>query len=69
MTTTVVLFGILSIVLAFIIALFQYQPWKSEKVYWALTATRTLTLSALFLVLINPETNIETMIILNPLNS
>ena len=66
MTTTVVLFGILAIVLAFIIALFQYQPWKSEKVYWALTATRTLTLSALFLMLISPETNIKTIEIIKP---
>lgn len=56
MTTTIVLFGILAIVIAFILALFQYKPWTSEKVFWALTLARTLTLSAIFLLLINPET-------------
>lgn len=66
MTTPLVLFGILAIVIAFILALFQYKPWISEKVYWVLTAARTLTLSALFLLLINPETNIETIEVIKP---
>ena len=66
MTTSIVLFGILAIVIAFILALFQYKPWISEKIYWVLTAARTLTLSALFLLLINPEINIESAEIIKP---
>ncbi|MDA0316046.1 MAG: VWA domain-containing protein [Bacteroidetes bacterium] len=66
MTTPLVLFGSLAIVIAFILALFQYKPWISEKVYWVLTAARTLALSALFLLLINPETNIETIEVIKP---
>ena len=66
MTTSIVLFGILAIVIAFILALFQYKPWISEKIYWVLTAARTLTLSALFLLLINPETNIKSAEIIKP---
>lgn len=66
MTTSIVLFCILSIVIAFILALFQYKPWISEKIYWVLTAARTLTLSALFLLLINPETNIKSAEIIKP---
>ena len=66
MTTTIVLFGILAIVIAFILALFQYKPWTSEKVFWALTLARTLTLSALFLLLINPETVIKSAEFIKP---
>lgn len=66
MTTTIVLFGILAIVIAFILALFQYKPWTSEKVFWALTLARTLTLSALFLLLINPETVIKSVEFIKP---
>ena len=66
MTTTIVLFGILAIVIAFILALFQYKPWTSEKVFWALTLARTLTLSALFLLLINPETEIKSVEFIKP---
>jgi len=66
MTTTIVLFGILAIVIAFILALFQYKPWTSEKVFWALTLARTLTLSAIFLLLINPETVIKSAEFIKP---
>jgi hypothetical protein len=66
MTSSIILFCILAIVLAFSIALFQYKPWTSEKVFWVLTAARTLTLSALFLLLINPKTNSETVNIIKP---
>lgn len=66
MTTTIVLFGILAIVIAFILALFQYKPWTSEKVFWALTLARTLTLSALFLLIINPETVIKSVEFIKP---
>ncbi len=66
MITSIVLFGILAVVLAFILALFQYKPWTSEKMFWVLTAARTFALSALFLLLINPETEIKTAEVIKP---
>ena len=66
MTTSIVLFGILAIVLAFSIALFQYKPWRLEKIFWVLSALRALTLSTLFLLLINPEINIQTVEVIKP---
>ena len=64
MTTWIVLFGILA--LAFSLALFQYEPWKSKTIFWVLTAMRTLSLCTLFVLLYNPEISRNTTELIKP---
>ena len=64
MTTLIVLFGILAIAIS--IAFFQYKPWTSGNIYWGLFSVRTLSLSTLFILLLNPEINSEVTTLIKP---
>ncbi len=64
MTTLIVLFGILAIAIS--IAIFQYKPWTSGNIYWGLSAVRTLSLSTLFVLLLNPDINSEVTTLIKP---
>ncbi|MBK85821.1 MAG: hypothetical protein CMC86_01290 [Flavobacteriaceae bacterium] len=58
---------VISFILALILALLYYKPWRyTIKVYWLLTFFRALSFSALFLLLLNPKLQISSTNIVKP---
>ena len=67
MTTTMLFYLTMTILLGFSVALFQYKPWfKSDKIYWVLSVLRALSIAALLLLLFNPKINLNFSRIIKP---
>ena len=67
MTTALLFFFIITILLGLAVALFQYKPWlKSDKTYWILSVLKALSIGALILLLFNPKTNLNNSRIVKP---
>jgi len=66
MTSSLVLYGVFAIALATFLALINYKPWASKRVFWGLTALRALTFSVLFLLLLNLQYTKNTIELIKP---
>lgn len=66
MTSSLVLYGVFAIALAAFLALINYKPWASKRVFWGLTALRALTFSVLFLLLLNLQYTRNTTKLIKP---
>ena len=56
MANTIYIQIILTILFAVSVGLFFYQPWKeSSKYYWILVSLRSLTITILILLILNPK--------------
>ena len=54
-------------IIALLVALFQYKPWrKSATFLWVLTTFRALSIGALFLLILNPKTDLNSSLIVKP---
>ena len=59
MMATTIYYMVISFILALILALLYYKPWRyTIKVYWLLTFFRALSFSALFLLAALPKADI-----------
>ena len=67
MTTALLFYLTITILLGLAVALFQYKPWlKSDKTYWILSILKALSIGALLLLLFNPKTNLNNSRIVKP---
>lgn len=54
-------------IIALLVALFQYKPWrKSATFLWVLTTFRALSIGALLLLILNPKTDLNSSLIVKP---
>ena len=54
-------------IIALLVALFQYKPWrKSATFLWVLTTLRALSIGALLLLILNPKTDLNSSLIVKP---
>ena len=54
-------------IIALLVALFQYKPWrKSATFLWVLTTFRALSIGALLLLILNPKTDLNSSRIVKP---
>ena len=56
-----------TVIIALLVALFQYKPWrKSATFLWLLTTFRALSIGALLLLILNPKTDLNSSRIVKP---
>tara|TARA_B100001059_G_scaffold110183_1_gene110282 strand:- start:27688 stop:29718 length:2031 start_codon:yes stop_codon:yes gene_type:complete len=54
-------------IIALLVALFQYKPWrKSATFLWVLTTFRAISIGALLLLILNPKTDLNSSLIVKP---
>ena len=67
MTTALVFYLTIVILLGLAVALFQYKPWlKSDKTFWILSILKALSIGVLILLLFNPKTNLSNSRVVKP---
>lgn len=67
MKESLLLYITVTAIIALLVALFQYKPWrKSETFLWVLTKFRALSIGTLLLLILNPKTDLDSSRIVKP---
>ena len=53
-------------IIALLVALFQYKPWRKSATLWLLTTFRALSIGALLILIMNPKIDLNSSRIVKP---